>query len=59
MASYSTDKDGLVEVRDEHNRLLFNRTQGVAVAGWSNHPQVKSKFKNVNESSGKADTREK
>ena len=59
MSAYSTDKDGITSFRDENNKLLFDKAAGVNVPGWSTHPSIAGKFKNVSESTGKADTREK
>ena len=54
---YSSDGSGLLSVIDERNVRVFDRASNINVAGWSNLGPIQSRFKNVTESTGKADSR--
>lgn len=58
MPSYSSDGRGLLEVRDEQGRIVFNRVLNISVPGWSKSPQISAKFRDVDETSGHGKTKE-
>ena len=53
MASYSTDATGVYYVRDDKGVRVFDRVNGISVAGWSRHPALASRYKACDETTGR------
>ena len=58
MAQYSNDGTGIIRVVSDQDVVEFDRDASVNRSGWSTRvPAVASRFKNITERTGKADTK--